>query len=281
MNKILDICSICYNEELLLPRWAELWLSIPCVNKINLIDAGSTDRTVEIARSYGINVIVVPWAGSFSKQRNIAIKLARSEWLVQPDIDEIPCGNILDNDFYKFLCRQNINQIALPYIKFYDWNKLWFFKDGNTPRLKGDLVQMGFKSTITVFKKGHLKGYSKDLHEMPIFNGEEKRLNLSYSHYLSRLKEEFLIGHVDQAKHFEQARQNGTTVEYEMGLKRARYRLISDVVYDGRLYDKQWAEKALKENNKEMLEELGAAQLKEFLNQHETLEGFDATELLN
>lgn len=282
----VDICSICFNEEIMLPMWIESWLSVPWINNIYLVDAGSTDRTVEIAKSYDrVSIITVPWANSFARQRNIAIKFGKADWIIQPDIDEIPCGSLKDERLETSLRRIDINQIVLPYIKFYSWNILWFFKDGNTPYFYGDLITFGTKSTTTIFKKGHLCGYSKTLHEMPIFSGREKSLRLGYSCRLDGLgKNGFILGHYDQAKHFAQAQKNGTSIELEMGLKRSRYRLISDAAYDGKVYGKQWAEEALKQyfqGNNSMVEELGIAQLNEFRRQHQILQGYDASILNN
>jgi glycosyltransferase involved in cell wall biosynthesis len=51
----------CYNEELTLPLTvADLPTSLPCIDKIEylIIDDGSSDRTVEVARALGIHHIV-------------------------------------------------------------------------------------------------------------------------------------------------------------------------------------------------------------------------------
>lgn len=269
----------------MLPLWIESWLSVPWINNIFLVDGGSADRSVEIAKSYDrVKVNVVPWRNDFSRQRNIAIKFAKSKWLLQADIDEIPCGNLEDKYIEILLGRENINQIAIPYIKFYDFNKLWLFIDGNTPRLKKNLVEFGFKSTVTIFRRDHLSGYQKSLHEMPLLSGKAKIATPCVSGELALLKSFFLIGHYDQAKHFEQARKNKTTVELEMGLKRARYRLITPVSYGGKVYDKSWAEQAIsqyQQGNPSMIEELGHHQLGSFKRQHEILENYDALNLNN
>jgi glycosyltransferase involved in cell wall biosynthesis len=277
---LVDICSICYNESLLLPTWIERWLSVPFVNKIYLVDGGSTDKSVEIAKSYDrVSCITIPWKNDFARQRNVACKLARAEWLIQPDIDEIPCGNLDMKCIPENLQKSEFNQIVLPYIKFYDWDKLWFFINGSTPRMENGFVYPGSKSTITIFRRGHLVGYQKNLHEMPVLSGQERSATLYTNNHISRLGIEFLVGHCDQLKHFQDARTNGITVEESMGLKRARYRLISDAVYDGKVYNKEWAIEAFKrhkDNDKSMIEELGAAQLKSFMNEHVILQDYDA-----
>ena len=131
----VDICSIMYNEEVLLRKWIEGWLRVSFINEINLVDGGSTDRSVKIAKEYDrVNVMVVPWKNDFSRQRNIAIKKTKSNvrWIFQPDIDELPCGNI---SMSNVILDDAYNEIVIPYIKFYDWNTLWFFKN-NIPSLK-------------------------------------------------------------------------------------------------------------------------------------------------
>lgn len=55
--------------------------------EIIVVDSGSTDRTLEIARSYGAKVFVEPWKG-FAAQKNSAIEKASCDWVLQLDADE-------------------------------------------------------------------------------------------------------------------------------------------------------------------------------------------------
>lgn len=281
MNKV-NICSIIYNESILLPFWVESWLSIPWVDRIFLVDSGSTDGSIKIAKNYDnrVSVITVPWRNSFARQRNIAIKLVKSDYFMMPDIDEIPCGK-MDGDIECYRCPNG--NYHLPYVKFYDWKTLWVFNDDNTPQLlSNQTMRFGCKYTMNIYKKGTISGFVNDLHEAPIWmTNENKCPFLVKTKNLSELKSIFLLGHYDQAKHFLQAKKNNTSVEYEMGLKRARYRLINDATYDGVTYTKEWAERVLKENNVKELEKLGASQLKSFQKQHIILEDFDAFNLNN
>jgi glycosyltransferase involved in cell wall biosynthesis len=59
------------------------------VDQIVIVDTGSTDRTVEIAESYGAKVYHHPWEDSFSKARNQVISYVETPWLIQLDADEI------------------------------------------------------------------------------------------------------------------------------------------------------------------------------------------------
>jgi len=75
---------ITLNEE---DRIAEAIASLPCCDEVIVIDAGSTDRTREIARERGARVILRPWEG-FSKQKNFAAEQARNDWILSIDADE-------------------------------------------------------------------------------------------------------------------------------------------------------------------------------------------------
>lgn len=55
---------------------------------IIVLDTGSTDATMEIARAHGARVFEQPWAGDFSAARNRALEEARHEWVLQLDADE-------------------------------------------------------------------------------------------------------------------------------------------------------------------------------------------------
>lgn len=52
-----------------------------------VVDAQSTDRTVELAELAGARVFVRPWPG-YGPQKNFGIEQARSEWIVIVDADE-------------------------------------------------------------------------------------------------------------------------------------------------------------------------------------------------
>ena len=85
----LSVVLITHNEESNLGR--TLQSVKPLVGEgrgeIIIVDSGSTDRTVEIAKSFGAKVFVEPWKG-FSAQKNSAIEKASGDWILSLDADE-------------------------------------------------------------------------------------------------------------------------------------------------------------------------------------------------
>ncbi len=57
-------------------------------DELIVVDTGSTDRTVEIAKSYGAIVHHHPWQKDFSLHRNQSISYATGDWILQIDADE-------------------------------------------------------------------------------------------------------------------------------------------------------------------------------------------------
>lgn len=95
MNKIgagqqdrqtISCCMIVKNEEDFLEKCL---LSIrDYVDEIIIVDTGSTDNTVEIAKRYTEKVYFHAWEDSFTKARNQALQYAKCDWILQMDADE-------------------------------------------------------------------------------------------------------------------------------------------------------------------------------------------------
>lgn len=80
------------NEEAFLPRCLASIRNL--VDEIVLVDTGSSDRTLEIARDFGCRIYQFPWNGDFSAARNESLRHATGEWIFVIDADEeIPADN--------------------------------------------------------------------------------------------------------------------------------------------------------------------------------------------
>ncbi|SUV88617.1 transferase [Bordetella pertussis] len=62
--------------------------SVAFADEFIVVDSGSTDNTVELARDFGARVEVTPdWPG-FGPQKNRALDLATGDWVLSIDADE-------------------------------------------------------------------------------------------------------------------------------------------------------------------------------------------------
>jgi GT2 family glycosyltransferase/tetratricopeptide (TPR) repeat protein len=88
---LLSVCLIVKDEEAMLGACLESVSGV--ADEVVVYDTGSTDRTVEIARSMGARVVEGYWDDSFSRARNAALSLACGTWVLSLDADERLLGN--------------------------------------------------------------------------------------------------------------------------------------------------------------------------------------------
>jgi len=82
----LSLCMIVKNEEKNIEKalgWAK-----SVVYEIIVVDTGSTDKTVEMAKKMGAKVYHFEWINDFSAARNFAIDNATGNWILIIDADE-------------------------------------------------------------------------------------------------------------------------------------------------------------------------------------------------
>ena len=82
----LSVCLIVKNEEQFIGQCLKSMRDI--ASQIILVDTGSTDRTVEIAKEFGAEVSCLPWADDFAAARNAALQAATGDWILMLDADE-------------------------------------------------------------------------------------------------------------------------------------------------------------------------------------------------
>ena len=81
---LLSVAIVTFNEE---QNIARTLTSVSWADEIIVVDSHSTDRTVEIARSFGARVIERDWPG-FAAQKNFAIERCTGDWILSLDADE-------------------------------------------------------------------------------------------------------------------------------------------------------------------------------------------------
>lgn len=80
----ISACIITFNEE---NNIAEAIKSVDWADEILVVDSGSTDKTSEIAQTFGAKVINQEWLG-FSNQKQFAVDNASNDWIFSLDSDE-------------------------------------------------------------------------------------------------------------------------------------------------------------------------------------------------
>lgn len=90
---LLSLCMIVKDEEQLLPACLASVQGV--VDEIVVLDTGSRDRTVDIAKSYGARVYQTEWPNDFSVARNQALQYVQGEWVLVLDADEVLLPEII------------------------------------------------------------------------------------------------------------------------------------------------------------------------------------------
>jgi tetratricopeptide (TPR) repeat protein len=82
----LSVCMIVKNEEDFLENC--LKSVVDHVDEIVIVDTGSTDQTVKIAKGFNARIYHHPWQDNFSLHRNQSISYAKGRWIFIIDADE-------------------------------------------------------------------------------------------------------------------------------------------------------------------------------------------------
>ena len=80
MGVKLSLCMIARNEEQFLTDCLNSVKNL--VDEIILVDTGSTDKTVEIAKSFRAKIYFQEWEDDFSKPRNTSLRKATGDWIL-------------------------------------------------------------------------------------------------------------------------------------------------------------------------------------------------------
>ena len=83
----ISCCMIVRDEEYYLEQALQSIKEL--VDEIIIVDTGSLDRTVEVAKKYTNKIFNYKWDNDFSKARNFALAKATKEWILVLDADEI------------------------------------------------------------------------------------------------------------------------------------------------------------------------------------------------
>lgn len=127
--------------------------NLPC--EILVLDGGSTDKTVEIAKKYGARIIRQKGKG-YSSWRNQGIENAKGEWIFYLDSDERVTDELREE--IKGVVNNEISAYAIPR------RNIILGREMRHGGWWPDYVKR-------LFKKSALKKWVGDLHEEPVFSG--------------------------------------------------------------------------------------------------------------
>lgn len=159
MEKI-SVIIITKNEE---SSIRECLKSVSWVDEIIVIDAESTDKTVELAKNYTGKIFIKEWEG-FAKQKSYALAQAKNEWVLSIDADERISSSLkeeiqmLDFSSADGYLIQREDYFLKKHITTCGWNRdyqLRLFKKSKT-HLTDRLVHEGF---VVDGKVNHLKNH--------------------------------------------------------------------------------------------------------------------------
>lgn len=137
-------------------------------SELIIVDTGSEDNTVEIARQYTDKIYCHTWNNDFSSMRNTSINYAKGEWIFVIDGDEVIENPQELIDFFKSNKSQKCHTGMIT-IKSY-------FEENNDLSYGTTLINRLFKNSKN-FK------YIGVIHEQPKFQLPVHQLNLTLIHY--------------------------------------------------------------------------------------------------
>jgi len=190
----ISLCIAVFNEEKNIHY--PLDSAYDMVDEVIIVDGGSSDHTVEIAKSYGkkVKIIVSPNPKMFHINKQKAIEAAKGDWILQLDADE-ELSTELKTEIKSIISASETNEsnksnmsnmthesnwsheANMAYSAYWLPRKNWFLtrfleKGGQYPDY-----------TIRLYKNGVAKFPCRDVHENVEINGEIGYLKNPILHY--------------------------------------------------------------------------------------------------
>lgn len=117
----ISLCMIVKNEEQNLPKCLKSLEGL--VDEMIIVDTGSTDRTKEVAASFGAKIVDFKWTGDFSEARNFSFSLANCDYIYAADADE----EIDEVNRQRFLeLKNDLAELEIDIVQMYYCNQLSF-----------------------------------------------------------------------------------------------------------------------------------------------------------
>lgn len=142
--------------------------SVSLFDEVILVDSGSTDSTLDIAKRYGAKIYTHSWQG-YAKQKQYAMSLCSNEWVLNLDGDE-QVNTSLINAF-----KEIIEQDKADSVRFWR-NDIFIDKPLSTWSKKPNNHRL-YKRSKSFFDDSRLA------HESATVNGKEIFINETFDHF--------------------------------------------------------------------------------------------------
>ena len=161
---------VCCNEEKHMRRCLE---SVKWCDELIVIDSGSTDRTLEIAREYTDKILHRPWSG-YVAQKSFGLEQCTQEWVLNIDADE-EVSPELKTELQRLLenAPADIDGYLMNRVVFYLGR--WFRKGGWYPEYR-----------LRLCRRSATTWGGLDPHEKAVVRGKTARLCGELLHYTYR-----------------------------------------------------------------------------------------------
>ena len=202
----LSIFIICKNEERIIARCLEQASKL--ADEIILIDSGSTDLTLAIAKQYTEKIYLNEWLG-YGKQKNLALAKCSNEWVMSIDADEVLTDDLIDEikalDFvansYQVARKLFIGDKFIRHGGYYPDYQLRLFKKSlgrfcdSEVHESVEMLETGeyskkrsnypkLKNPLNHYSYQNLKEMEESFTKFAMLSGKQKNLSLALINYL-------------------------------------------------------------------------------------------------
>lgn len=176
----LSACMIVKNEEKNIERCIKSYRKV--VDEIIVVDTGSTDRSIELAKAMGANVYFFGWIDDFAAAKNYAISKAQGDWIIFLDADEFFLEEVA-LQIPQFIQTIEFKAIDAVFCKMYNI-------DEGSNQLLNEMIQ------VRLFRNSNEIVYEGPIHEKLVSKrgnlrtivAEEKEISIYHTGYSAALK---------------------------------------------------------------------------------------------
>jgi len=165
----LSAAIITYNEEINVVRCLK---SVSFCDEIVIVDSGSSDKTLELARGFTDKIYCRKWEG-YASQKNYALSLCANEWVLSVDADEEVSQELRDEVLSVLQCQPGVAGFSCPRRTMHLGR--WIRHGGWYPN-----------RLVRLFNKNQGRWVGGEVHEYWESNGEFGALNGHLLHYSFR-----------------------------------------------------------------------------------------------